>query len=191
MALSPILNMDPFTYGTNDAANKMQQMRSEFQQLGQDLQSGNMTAAQSDFATLTQLDPNLVSTSSTSATSSTSSATATTASNPMEQAFAQLAQDLQAGNLSAAQQDYSAIQQQMQSATAVHGHHHHHHGGGGGGQENPIDQLFSQLGQDLQSGNLSAAQQDFTSLQQQFQQMGLNSLQPSPEAGATALSVNA
>ena len=71
---------------------QMQQMRQEFQQLGQDLQSGNLSAAQSDFATLTQLDPNLASSSSTSSTSSTAAATSSTASNPMQQAFAQLAQ---------------------------------------------------------------------------------------------------
>ena len=161
MALSPILNMDPFTYGTNDVANKMQQIKSEFQQLGQDLQSGNLSAAQSDFATLTQLTPSL---------SSTSSTTSSTNSSPIAQAFAQLAQDLQSGNLSAAQKDFATIQQDMQSAIAVHGQHHHHHREStqASNQENPIQQTFAQLGQDLQSGNLSAAQQDFASLQQQF-----------------------
>jgi hypothetical protein len=49
-------------------------------------------------------------------------------------------------------------------------HHHHHHHGGGGSQANAIDQMFQQLGQDLQSGQLSAAQQAYTSLQQELQQ---------------------
>ena len=187
MALSPILNMDPFTYGTQDVANKMQQVKSEFQQLGQDLQSGNLSAAQSDFATLTQLTPNL------SSTSSTTSATASTNSSPIAQAFAQLAQDLQSGNLSAAQKDFATIQQDMQSASAVHGHHHHHHSESSqsSNQENPIEQTFAQLGQDLQSGNLSAAQQDFASLQQQFQQVGENSLQVPAEVSPNAVSVTA
>jgi len=190
MSISPILNMDPFTYGTKDVANKMQQMQSEFQQLGQDLQSGNLSAAQSDFATLTQLDPNL---STTSSTSSTAGATSSQTSNPIQQAFAQLAQDLQSGNLSAAKQDYSTLQQDMQSAMAVHGHHHHHHSESSqnSSQQNPIEQMFSQLGQDLQSGNLSAAQTDFTSLQQQFQQISQNGLQTSPEVAPNAVSVNA
>lgn len=193
MALSPILNMDPFTYGTNDVANKMQQIKSEFQQLGQDLQSGNISAAQSDFATLTQLDPTLSSTSSASSTASTTSATSSQTSNPIAQAFSQLAQDLQSGNLQAAQQDYSTIQQDMQSAMAVHGHHHHHHSerSQNSSQENSIEQLFSQLGQDLQSGNLTQAQQDFSSLQQQFQQIGENSLQTSAAVSPNAVSVNA
>lgn len=193
MAISPILNMDPFTYGTKDVANKMQQMQSEFQQLGQDLQSGNLSSAQSDFATLTQLDPNLSSTSSTSSTASTASATSSQTSNPIQQAFSQLAKDLQSGNLSAAQQDYSTIQQDMQSAMAVHGHHHHHHSESSqnSSQQNPIEQMFSQLGQDLQSGNLSAAQTDFASLQQQFQQISQNGLQTSAEVSPNAVSVNA
>ncbi len=172
-------------YNSQSMQSQMQQMQQEFQQLGQDLQSGNLSAAQSDFATLTQLDPNLASTSSTS---STASATSPTTSNPIEQEFAQLAQDLQSGNLSAAQQDYSTIQQDMQSAMAVHGHHHHHHSESS--QENQLSQLFSQLGQDLQSGNLSAAQQDYTTLQQQFQQVGQNNLQTA-EVSPNAVSVNA
>jgi outer membrane protein assembly factor BamD (BamD/ComL family) len=180
-------------YSAQSVQSQMQQMRQEFQQLGSDLQSGNLSAAQSDFATLTQLDPNLASSSSTSSTSSTAAATSSTASNPMQQAFAQLAQDLKSGNLSAAQQDFSTIQQAMQSASAAHGHHHHHHSESSSesSSENPISQLFSQLGQDLQSGNLTAAQQDFTSLQQQFQQNAQNNLQVPPEVGPNAVSVTA
>lgn len=111
----------------------------------------------------------------------------------MQQAFAQLAKDLQSGNLSAAQQDFTAIQQAMQSASAAHGHHHHHHSESSSesSSDNPISQLFSQLGQDLQSGNLTAAQQDFTSLQQQFQQNAQNNLQVPPEVGPNAVSVTA
>ena len=76
---------------------------------------------------------------------------------------------------------------------AVHGHHHHHHSESSqnSSQQNPIEQMFSQLGQDLQSGNLSAAQTDFASLQQQFQQISQNSLQTSPEVSPNAVSVNA
>lgn len=124
MSIAGISSSD--LYSAQSVQSQMQQMRQEFQQLGQDLQSGNLSAAQSDFTTLTQLDPNLASSSSTSSTSSTAAATSSTASNPMQQAFAQLAQDLKSGNLSAAQQDYSTIQQAMQNASAAHGHHHHH-----------------------------------------------------------------
>jgi hypothetical protein len=190
MSIAGITSSD-LLYSAQNVQSQMQQMRQEFQQLGKDLQSGNMSAAQSDFATLTQLDPNL--TASTSSTTATSAATSSTTSNPMAQAFAQLAQDLKSGNLSAAQQDFSTIQQAMQSASAAHGHHHHHHSESSqeSSSENPISQMFSQLGQDLQSGNLTAAQQDFASLQQQFQQVGENSLQVPPEVSPNAVSVTA
>ncbi len=145
-----------FDANSQNVQNKMKQ---EFQQLGQDLQSGNLSAAQSDFATLQQLAPQ-----STSAMSQSS--------NPLAQDFQQLAQDLQSGNLSAAQQDYTKIQQDFQSASGqTHGHHHHHHGGG----NSEISQLFQQLGQALQSGDISSAQQLFSTLQQNLQQGGATS----------------
>ncbi|MGA9554758.1 MAG: hypothetical protein WBR30_21105 [Candidatus Sulfotelmatobacter sp.] len=147
-------------YNTQDIQNNAQQFRQEFQQLGQDLQSGNLSAAQSDFATLQNLG-----TQNSTATSQTNS--------PMAQAFSQLAKDLQSGNLSAAQQDFATIQQDFQNQStqgqtgATQGHHHHHHGGSGSSE---ISQLFDQLGTALQSGNLSTAQQAYSSLVQQFQQ---------------------
>jgi len=127
--------------------SQLQQFQQEFQQLGQDL---NLSAAQSDFVTL----PNDLSPASSTSTSQSS--------NPIAQAFNQLSQDLQAGNLSAAQQDYASIQQDFQKQ-ASQMHHHHHHSGGS--EQSEVSQLFDQLGQDLQSGNLSSAQSDFSSLQ--------------------------
>ncbi|MFZ0961997.1 MAG: hypothetical protein WAO35_13925 [Terriglobia bacterium] len=141
---------------TSSMFSQLQQFQQEFQQLGQDLTSGNLSAAQSDFVTLQN---DLPQTNSTITSSSQSS-------SPIAQAFSQLSQDLQAGNLSAAQQDYSTIQQDFQSQ-ASQMHHHHHKSGGT--QESQASQLFAQLGQDLQSGNLSNAQSDFSSLQQLLQ----------------------
>ncbi len=138
---------------TSSMFSQMQQFQQDFQQLGQDLQSGNTSAAQSDLVTL---ENNLPQTNSTSASQSNS---------PIAQAFNQLAQDLQSGNLSGAQSDYSTLQQDFQTM-ASQAHHHHH---SGGGQQSQVSQLFAQLGQDLQSGNLSDAQSDFTSLQQILQ----------------------
>ena len=135
--------------------NQWQQLQQEFQQLGSDLSSGNLTAAQSDFATLQKDMPQ------------TSSSTATAQSNnPIAQEISQLSQDLKSGNLSAAQQDYANLQQDFQSH-ATQGHHHH--GRSGGSQQSQFSQLFSQLGQDLQSGNLSSAQSTFSSMQQLLQ----------------------
>ncbi len=169
-------------FNINDSRESVQsEMRQEFAQLGQDLQSGNLSAAQSDFATLTQLGPQ----STTSSSSSTAAST-----SPMAQAFAQLSKDLQSGNLSAAQQDFATIQQDMQSnAVQVGGHRHHHQGGGESGQST-ISSLFSQLGQALQSGDLSTAQQVFSTMQQDFQQAG-QSISGTTEVQPNAVSVNA
>ena len=164
-------------FNINDSRESVQsEMKQEFAQLGQDLQSGNLSAAQSDFATLTQMEPQSTSSSSSSSAASES---------PIAQAFAQLSKDLQSGNLSAAQQDFATIQQDMQSnAVQSGGHRHHHHGGGESGQST-ISSLFSQLGQALQSGDLSTAQQVFSTMQQDFQQAGQST------SGTTAVQPNA
>jgi len=140
---------------------QLQQFQQDFQQLGTDLQSGNTSAAQSDFVTIQN---DLSQFSSTSASKSTSTSQS---SSPLAQAFDQLGQDLQSGNLSGAQKDYATIQQDLQTQLSQTHHHHHHHSGGSG--QSQVSQLFSQLGQDLQSGNLSGAQSDFSSLQQVLQ----------------------
>src|SRR5271169_159009 len=147
---------------------KFQQVQSEFQQLGQDLQAGNLTQAQQDFATLSQNFPNAQSGTTTSATAS--------GGNPIAQAFTALAQDLQNGNISGAQQDYATIQQdfqqQQQGSSAVH-HHRHHHGGGGGQQESQVSQALNSLSTALQAGNLSSAQTAFAALQQDLEQFSI------------------
>src|SRR5271157_4506497 len=113
----------------------------------------------------------------------------------IRQEFQQLGTDLQSGNLTAAQSDFAALQQDFQSQGTQTHHHHHHHGGGSnnsgsssGGSE--ISQLFSQLGSALQSGNLSTAQQAYASMLQQFQQYGASGVAASQTA-TSALSVNA
>ncbi|MGC1785730.1 MAG: hypothetical protein WA718_03245, partial [Terriglobales bacterium] len=71
-------------------------------------------------------------------------------------------------------QDFSTIQQDFQNAQsqapAQGGGHHHHHAFSGQSSTSPLAQLFSQLGQALQTGNLSSAQQAYSTLQQDFQQ---------------------
>src|SRR5271168_3709714 len=177
MSISGIANtaLSSLLTATQSAQNgsgqgKFQQIQSEFQQLGQDLQAGNSTQAQQDYATLSQNFPN--------AQTGTTSGTATTAStangaNPIAQAFTALAQDLQNGNISGAQQDYATIQQdfqqQQQGSSQVH-HHHHHHGGGGGQQGSQVSQALNSLSSALQAGNLSSAQTAFAALQQDLEQ---------------------
>ncbi len=194
------------TQGAQGGAQKFQQLKSEFQQLGQDLQSGNLTQAQSDYATLSQNFPGASQTGVTAATTAATTAAATAAatttgatttaststagSGTVAQQFAQLGQDLQSGNLQAAQQDYTNIQQTAQQGGAQNGvqqagghhrHGHHHHGGqmqsassssSSSQQSNPISAAFSTLSQDLQAGNLSGAQSAFATLQNDLQQIG-------------------
>ena len=155
------------------AQNKFQQIQSQFQQLGKDLQSGNLSQAQQDFATLTQELPS--SQQQTGAATSTSS---------VAQAFKTLGQDLQSGNLSAAQQDFAAIQQNAQQASgSAHGHHNHHRRAINSSPQggSPISQAFGALGQALQSGNLPSAQQAYATLQQDLQQY-----LPSSSSGSTS-----
>ena len=158
---------------------KKQQSPQEFQQLGKDLQAGNLAAAQSDFATLQQNTPGVL-------------PSAAQNGNPLVHEFQQLSADLQSGNVPAAQQDYSTIQQGLQKGSAqLHAHHHHRIQGGGDGT--PLSQLFDQLGQALQTGNLTSAQQAYTTLQQDFQQFsqigGLQSPAPA-QSGPGSLSVD-
>lgn len=179
------------TQSSQNTASVFQQIRAEFQQLGQDLQSGNLTQAQSDFATLSQ---NL-SGAGPSAAANTNTAAATS-NSPVLQAFAQLGQDLQSRNLQGAQQDFTNLQQDLQqiSSQQASGHHHHHHhaessesSSSSTQQSNPIVQAFSALAQDLQAGNLSGAQSAFSALQNDLQQIGGFLTAGSNGASSTAL----
>jgi len=169
-----------------------QQFKQGFQQLGQDLQSGNLSQAQSDFTLLQQLLP------SGQQNSLLAPASGAQSSNPLATAVSQLAQDLKSGNLTAAQSDLATVQQDMQQvgqqSGAAHGHHHRHHSDADSGQSssqpNSISTLFGQLGQDLQSGNVSAAQQVYFSLQQDFQQFALNNSSSSSGAPSAASGAN-
>ena len=158
MAVSGILSSAVFGIGAQLLQSRMQKVHSEFQQLGQDLQSGNLSAAQSDFATLQQMRGQ-------SSTSST-----TQSSGSITQDFNQLSADLKAGNLTAAQKDFTTLQNDLQAQQPTMHHHHHHHHDGDSDGSNAIGQLFAQLGQALQAGSLSTAQQAYAALQQDFQQ---------------------
>jgi hypothetical protein len=159
--------------------NRFQQIQSQFQKLGQDLQAGNLTQAQSDFSALSQELPNggqFGASANAAASTTASGATPSSTANPVLQAFQSLGKDLQSGNLTAAQQDFATIQQSAQQAQAsgqAHHGHHHHHSGGDSNSTSPastLQQDFTSLGQDLQSGNLSSAQQAYASLQSDLQQ---------------------
>jgi hypothetical protein len=96
-------------------------------QLGQDLQAGNLQAAQQDYATVQQ-DAQQQQQQAAQVTghhghhhhhfegsqSSTSSSSSSSSNNSINQAFATLGQDLQAGNLSGAQTAFATLQNDLQ-----------------------------------------------------------------------------
>jgi len=174
--------------GTRDTTPRFEQIKEQFRRLGQDLQSGNLTQAQTDYATLSNESPGASPSGAPAATSpvgimSATTRTATTGTASAAQQFAQLGRDLQSGNLQGAQQDFANLSQsgQQNGAQSVGGHHgqgHHHHGGGvqsasaNSSAQQSISQAFGTLSQDLQAGNLSGAQSAFATLQNDLQQIG-------------------
>jgi hypothetical protein len=96
---------------TSSAANQSgTSVQSEFQQLGQDLKSGNVSAARQDFATIEQgvrqRTSQILHHHHHFSAAGLSSSTSTSA-----QDFGELAQALQSGNVSAAQTAFAALQQ--------------------------------------------------------------------------------
>ena len=133
-----------------------QKVQSEFKQLGQDLQSGNLTQAQADFLTLSQ---SLASGQQTGAVTSTGSSPASPPNFVGPTALTPSAQ-----------------------AHSASGSHHKVH----------FHQALSQLGQALQAGNLSAAQQAFATMEQIWQQFGAGGTSSSTSSTqATPVNVSA
>ena len=180
------------THGGNGNAPKFEEIKDQFQQLGQDLKSGNLKQAQADYATLSSIFPGAnqagataaAATTAASAAASTSTTTGTTATTPAStatatgqstaaQQFAQLGHDLQSGNLQAAQQDFTNLQQSAQQNGVSHvpgqhhRHGHHHHRGG--------TQSASSVSSSSQQSNPIA--QAFSSLGQDLQAGNLSGAQ--------------
>jgi len=91
-----------------------------------------------------------------------------------QQDFKQIGQDLKSGNLSAAQQDFSKLKNDLQTPTTSSLHHVHNNHilnavAGNLSDQNSLLQELNQLGQTLSCGNLSAAQQAYAALQTQSQ----------------------
>jgi hypothetical protein len=175
MSVTNVMNPAAIYNGATTPVRQTNQssLRSEVQQLGSDLQAGNLAAAQQDYVTLSQQGP--------LANQQTN--------NPLVQDLQAVGTALQGGDLAGAQQAFATFQQaaqQQAAATPVHHGHHHH---GGGQESNPLAQAFNTLAQALQSGNLSTAQTAFATLQQDLQQSGFNfgTNTPGTGAGAAAL----
>ncbi len=167
MSISGILSSNVSRYQPRAASASYLQ---GIQQLSKDFQSGNLSAAQSDFATLQA--------AFSQPPTSTASTSTASKSNPVAQAFNQLATDLKSGNLSAAQKDFSTVQQGLQNNLSTNHFHHHHHLSSGGGSadssnQNSLLQDLNHVGQNLTSSNLAGAQQAYPTLQQELQQFAL------------------
>jgi hypothetical protein len=208
MSITGVSSSNLFSADPQSGPSAAQKLKQEFQQLGTDLQAGNLSAAQADFATLQKNGPQNNAQSNTENGSQNGSTASAQGSSSVATALQKLSTDLQAGSLSAAQADFSTLQQDVQGQTSQgggrHGHHRHHGGGSensdststssssGSDSANPIGQLFAQLGQALQSGNLTAAQTAYSTLQKDFEnftQQGNGSA--STTAGTTGVSVRA
>jgi hypothetical protein len=84
--------------------------------------------------------------------------------------FQQLGQDLQTGNLAQAQQDYATLSQNFATAQSGTAAAATTTAGAAATNSNPIAQAFAALSTDLQNGNITGAQQDYATIQQDFQQ---------------------
>lgn len=90
----------------------------------------------------------------------------------------QLSQDLKSGDLSAAQQDYNAIQTLAQSGPFA--------STGNAFAVSLRQQEFNAIGTALQSGDATSAQQALTSLENSFQHGGAGSIPTPSSPGTTA-----
>ena len=154
-------NQGSSTSNTSSTSTGSNTLQNDFLALGQALQSGDLSTAQSAFAQL-QSDfqashqPGGASPGTQGPPQGDDQYVASQGQNPVEQAlqdYTQLASDLQSGNLTAAQSDYTNLQQLVQAYQ------------GPAKSDSAIQSDFATLGQDLQSGNLTQAQSEFSQLQ--------------------------
>jgi len=155
--------------------NPFQEIKQDFRQLASALQSGDLSGAQSAYSSIEQV----LGANSGSSASTTSSSGSSTLQND----FAALGQALQSGDLSTAQSAFSQLQSDFQSArqssgaqfgapaqTPAQGNDQYVSSASQG--QNPIEEAvqdYTQLASDLQSGNLTGAQSDYSNLQQLVQ----------------------
>jgi hypothetical protein len=147
---------------TQNHQQTLEQVKTEIHQLGIDLQTGNLSQARQNFTALSQ-----------NFSGAQQSA--------INQDFSALGQALRSSNLADAQNAYSKLVRNLHQAF-VQGHYHYHHrqhapswhGSSGEAQpSNSIVEAFAELGKVLESGDLSRAQQVYSTIQQALQQYGL------------------
>jgi hypothetical protein len=169
---------DEYVSSASQGQNPVEEALEDYTQLANALQSGNLSDAQSAYASLQQLLP----ADQISSNSSTSSKAPTT----IQSDFAALGQALTSGNLTQAQSAFSQLQSDLQTpsqpvgaavATPTDP------------TQNPAQQVrqdYAQLATALQSGNLTNARSAFTALEQALEtQTGTNATSTSTTSTST------
>lgn len=111
---------------------------------------------------------------------------------PVAQELQQLGQDLKSGNLPAAQSDFATLRQDAQPSLDAVLHHRHPRFQEAAASQGQTAEVFRQLGQELQSGNIAAAQQTYAALLRDFQQSGATGVAGSDSGRVTGgISVSA
>ncbi len=149
MTISHISTTNPLPPSVPRTPTNPQQFQQAFQQLGSDLQTGNLSAANQDFSALQQQNN-----------------ASLTQTGPIAQTFQRLGQDLKSSNLPAADHDYANLKQDFQTDPTHNDHQFPVRGGVGAGQG------FQQSGQAPALGDVASAQAAYNSLLQGVQQLG-------------------
>jgi hypothetical protein len=116
MSVSAISSSNPLSQ-PNPLQNPTQASGTQFQQLTQALQTGNLSNAQQLFNALNN-----------------NATTSGLLSTQMKQDLGKLGSALQSGNLAGAKQAYSSVQQNLETSNHIAAHHHRPVHGGGGSQ---------------------------------------------------------
>lgn len=142
-----------------------QPIKSGFRQLAKDLKAGDLTQAQSDYATL----------------SNDISASPLQGNETLTQDLGVLGAALDAGNLTDAQAAFKTLAHDLRQAGRTRHHHHEPRDGGplhiDTGHRpppGPIAEAFKSLKSALKAGDIGGAQEAYSTLQQVLAQYGLS-----------------
>ena len=172
------MSISGISSGTNiyqDPTSQIQSVRQDFSGLTTSLASGDLTGAQTAFATLMQDLGN----------SSVQSGQQTGAASQLSTDLSTLGTALNsgAGDLTAAQKALATLMQDLQAGALHHRHHHHrHHSGSTQNANSTVSTDLTLVGTALNSGDLTAAQKAFATL---MQDIGNNGAQNTTATGST------
>ncbi len=150
---------------TQSYQSMFQPIKTDLKQLATNLKAGDLTQAQSDYATLTN----------------DISAAQLQSNDKLTQDLSALGAALKAGNLADAQAAFKTLAHDLRQSGRMH--HNRLDPRDGGPQptdsaaapaRDPIAQAFKALKNALQSGDINSAQEAYSTLQQVLEQFGLN-----------------